>query len=170
VTPIALHPEPLSASAFGPFGNVIESLDRFDVINRGTTQQVADLARIDTAAEDGRTRVSLYRVEPYSLPMKIEMLERHPLSSQLFMPLRGEPFLIVVAAAGERIDPARVRAFASNGRQGVNYHRGTWHHPVIALRESSEFLVIDRAGPGRNCDEFFLSRDALLLHPPLQKS
>ena len=168
--PVLLHPEPLTAAAFQPFGDVIEAGDAFDVINRGTTRQFADLAGIDVAMEGGRPRLSLYRVEPYPLPLTVAMLERHPLSSQLFMPLHADPFLVVVAPPGDSVNPASVRAFVSNGRQGVNYHRGTWHHPVIALRESSEFLVIDRAGEGRNCDEFFLSGGPLLLHPPHQKT
>ena len=83
------------------------------------------------------------------------MLERHPLSSQLFMPLDDASFLVVVAAKGaDVIAPSAVRAFLTNGRQGVNYHAGTWHHPVIALDRGTDFLVVDRAGSGRNCDEF----------------
>jgi ureidoglycolate lyase len=39
----------------------------------------------------------------------------------------------------------------------VNYHRGVWHHPLIALDGVSDFLVIDRGGPGSNCDEHLFS-------------
>ena len=39
----------------------------------------------------------------------------------------------------------------------VNYHAGTWHHPLLALDGISDFLVIDRAGPGNNCDEVELT-------------
>jgi ureidoglycolate lyase len=59
-----------------------------------------------------------------------------------------------------------VRAFVTNGAQGVNYRRGTWHHPVIALANPSEFLVVDRVGPGFNCDEFFFDGEKLLLERP----
>ena len=88
-------------------------------------------------------------MNPYELPLAIAMLERHPLSSQLFMPLSAAPFLVVVAPPGEHVDRANVRAFVTNGAQGVNYRRGTWHHPVIALENPSEFLVVDRVGPVR---------------------
>jgi ureidoglycolate lyase len=94
------------------------------------------------------------------------MLERHPLSSQLFMPLSAAPFLVVVAPPGENVDRTSVRAFVTNGAQGVNYRRGTWHHPVIALANPSEFLVVDRVGPGANCDEFFFDGEKLLLERP----
>jgi ureidoglycolate lyase len=160
---LSLRPEPLTRAGFAPFGDVIEAGHAFDVINSGTTQQFKELADIDVSAGGGRTQVSLYRVVPYELPLAIKMLERHPLSSQLFMPLNAAPFLIVVAPPGDRIDRASVRAFVTNGAQGVNYRRGTWHHPVIALRNPSEFLVVDRSGPGINCDEFFFDGQELLL-------
>ncbi len=161
---IVLRPEPLTADAFRRFGDVIEAGDAYELINRGTAQKFADLANIDVATDGGRPSISIYRVVPYKLPLTIRMLERHPLGSQLFMPLHGEPFLIVAAPAGDRIDPSSVRAFITNGRQGINYHRGTWHHPLIALRDSSEFLIVDRAGPGKNCDEFLFGDDVIRLH------
>ena len=158
---LTLEALPLTAEAFRPYGDVIEGGDRFAVINRGTTRHHADLAKIDVDAQGGRTRVSLYHVMPYDLPLEVAMLERHPLSSQLFMPLDDAPFLVVVAAKGaDAIAPSAVRAFLTNGRQGVNYHAGTWHHPVIALDRETDFLVVDRAGSGRNCDEFYFDEGA----------
>ncbi|HEU0224695.1 MAG TPA: ureidoglycolate lyase, partial [Steroidobacteraceae bacterium] len=116
-------------------------------------------------ADGGTARVSLYRAEPRRWPLAIAMLERHPLGSQLVMPLSGEPFLVVVAPPGEVPDRQAVRAFLTNGRQGVNYRRGTWHHPLIALA-AGDFLVLDRAGPGPNCDEFHFPDGGLLLPKP----
>lgn len=158
--------QPLTAAAFAPFGEVIETGPTGKTINRGTTRQFGDLAGIDVGEGGGRPRLSLYRVTPYRLPMAVTMLERHPLGSQLFMPLRGEAFLVVVAPRGDRVDPRSVAAFVTNGAQGVNYLRGTWHHPVVALREGSEFLVLDREGPGDNCEECAFGSDALVLHAP----
>jgi len=163
---LSLRPEPLTRAGFAAFGDVIEAGNAFDMINSGTTQQCKELTDVDVSTEGGRTQVSLYRVVPYELPLAIAMLERHPLSSQLFMPLNAAPFLVVVAPPAERVDRATVRAFVTNGAQGVNYRRGTWHHPVIALRHPSEFLVVDRIGPGANCDEFFFESERLLLQPP----
>jgi ureidoglycolate lyase len=158
-----LTPEPLTADAFAGFGDVIQTGGAFELINRGTARQFADLAGIDIAADGGSPRVSIYCARPYELPLTIEMLERHPLSSQLFMPLHGEPFLIVVAPAGQVPDASAMRAFVSNGRQGINYHRGTWHHPLIAIHDPSEFLVLDRAGDGGNCDEICFKGDGIEL-------
>jgi ureidoglycolate lyase len=166
VTARLLVPAALTASAFEPFGDVVEPAGEFSVINGGTTHQFANLARVEVSEAGGTPRVSIYGVVPYELPLPIRMLERHPLGSQLFMPLTGQRFLVVVAPRGDRIDPATVKAFVTNGRQGVNYRPGTWHHPVIALDDLSTFLVIDRAGPGANCDEFTLEPGALLLAAP----
>ena len=146
--------ESLTAAAFAEFGEVVEASGDSGLINGGMARQFGDLAGIDVAGEGGRPCVSIYRATPYPLPLPIRMLERHPLGSQFFMPLTGERFLVVVAPAAAVPDRAAVRAFVTTGRQGVNYRRGTWHHPLIALAGTGEFLVIDRAGPGSNCDEF----------------
>ncbi|MDZ7749192.1 MAG: ureidoglycolate lyase [Halofilum sp. (in: g-proteobacteria)] len=67
------------------------------------------------------------------------------------MPLNGRPYLVVVAA-GEAPGPDDVDAFLARGDQGVNYHVNAWHHPLLALGAESDFLVVDRGGPGDNCE------------------
>lgn len=165
-TPRALMPQALTAGAFAEFGDVVEARGDSGLINSGTTRQFGDLAGIDVAGEGGRACVSIYRATPYPLPLAIRMLERHPLGSQLFMPLSGERFLVVVAPPAVVPERAAVRAFVTDGHQGVNYRRGTWHHPLIALAGTGEFLVIDRAGPGSNCDEFQFGDATLELQRP----
>ena len=165
-TPRSLFAESLTARAFAEFGDVVEARGSSGLINSGTTRQFGDLAGIDVASEGGRPCVSIYRATPYPLPLPIRMLERHPLGSQLFMPLSGERFLVVVAPAAAVPDRAAVRAFVTDGHQGVNYRRGTWHHPLIALAGTGEFLVIDRSGPGSNCDEFQFDDAGLELQRP----
>jgi ureidoglycolate lyase len=159
-----LFAEPLTAAAFAPFGDVVQAAGDSRSINDGTAQQFADLALVDVADRGGRPRVSLYRARPRELPLPVRLLERHPLSSQLFMPLGPQPFLVVVAPPGDRIEPFAMRAFRTDGRQGVNYRRGTWHHPLIALDGPGEFLVIDRAGAGRDCEEFSFGDREILLY------
>jgi ureidoglycolate lyase len=166
VTARALAIAPLTASAFAPFGEVVEAGMRESLINAGTARQYADLATVDVAAEGGQPRVSLYRSEARAWPVEVRMLERHPLGSQLFMPLSADPFLLVVAPPSPVPERGAVRAFRSNGRQGVNYRRGTWHHPLIALAAGREFLVLDRGGPGANCEEFAFADGGFLLPRP----
>lgn len=124
-------------------------------INEGTTTRFHDLAKIDTAPEDGTTLVSIFRGTPRPLPVDIRMVERHPLGSQAFVPLQDRPWLIVVAPPGDTVEIASLRAFRATGTQGVNYRRGVWHHPLLVLKPDHDFLVIDRGGPGDNCDEMW---------------
>ena len=87
------------------------------------------------------------------------MMERHPLGSQAFIPLQTKPFIIVVAAISETVGPNDLHAFRAEGNQGVNYKRNHWHHPLITLENNHDFLVIDRGGPGENCEEMWFTQE-----------
>jgi ureidoglycolate lyase len=146
--------EPLSTAAFAPFGDVIEMTARSPrLINEGTCERYDDLAPVDVLANNGRPLISIFRAEPRSLPFTVTSLERHPLSSQAFYPLDATPFLVVVATDGAGPWSTRIRVFRAAGDQGVSYRRNTWHHALLALQRTSRFLVVDRGGPGENCEE-----------------
>nr|WP_315184890.1 ureidoglycolate lyase [uncultured Albidiferax sp.] len=157
--------EPLTVEAFRPFGDVIAASDsaRHFTINDGFAERYHDLASIDVASGGGRAILSIFKALPRSLPMQLVLLERHPLGSQAFMPLSGLPYLVVVAEARPVPNLAQVRCFRAAPGQGVNYARGTWHHPLIALQSPSDFLVVDRGGaPGdANCDEHPLAGEPI---------
>lgn len=161
----ALAIEPLSAAAFALFGEVVEAGSRGELVNEGTARQFADLATVDVASEGGAPRISIYRAAARPWPLAIAMLERHLLGSQLFMPLSRDPFVVVVAPPAAVPERSGIRAFVTDGRQGVNYRRGTWHHPLIAVT-AGEFLVLDRAGPGADCEEFRFADGGFLLARP----
>ena len=160
--------EPLTKEAFAPFGDVIETdgSDHF-MINNGSTQRFHRLAEVQTATPDDKAIISIFRAQALQMPLTISMLERHPLGSQAFVPLLGNAFLIVVAPLGDEPDPTQTRAFIANGRQGINYRRGVWHHPVLTLEQQDDFLVIDRSGEGNNCDEYFFSDSQKMLLAPM---
>lgn len=166
MTTLTLLPEPLTREAFAPFGEVIEVSDaaRCFAINGGNTLRFHDLANIDPGP-GGRTIISIFRGEPRSLPFRVEMMERHPLGSQAFIPLSDWPYLVVVAPAGESPKAGNLRVFLARGNQGVNYARGVWHHPLLALDTVSDFLVVDREGPGDNCDEILLDPIGIIPSP-----
>lgn len=152
---ITLTPEPLTAEAFAPFGDVIEPRQRDSfLINDGQCRRFHRLATAQTGT-DGQAVISLFRPCPVALPTTLTLVERHPLGSQAFMPLAGQPWLVVVAPPGEPPLPEHLRAFLVDGATGVNYFAGTWHHPLLAL-DNGDFLVVDRQGPGANCDELLL--------------
>lgn len=151
--------EILNQENFAAFGEVIETGEhcRHFGINYGYTERYHDLADIDTSANGGRAIVNIFRSKPLPMPLELKIMERHPLSSQAFIPLGNQPYLVAVAPAGD-FDPDAVRLFLASADQGVNYRRGTWHHFCLALQAVSEFLVIDRGGDGDNCDEVELKQ------------
>ncbi|MDZ4375628.1 MAG: ureidoglycolate lyase [Phenylobacterium sp.] len=151
----SLTPEPLTADAFAPFGDVLEAGPDAEAIpiNYGWTTRFNALS--DVAVGDGHAILSIFRSKPLD-PLVLKIFERHPLGSQAFMPLQGRPYLVAVAPPGD-FDPASIRIFRAQASQGVNYARGTWHHFLLALEAESDFLVIDREGPGANLDEVELA-------------
>jgi ureidoglycolate lyase len=156
---------PLTKAAFAPFGQVIETKDaKAKLINDGFAQRFDGLAGIDVAAEGGAVNISLFDGSIRPFPILIKLMERHPLGSQLFMPLNEKPWLVLVCS--DPGEPASYRAFSATGQQGVNYARNTWHHPLLVLTDASPFLVVDRGGPGDNLEEVRLAEaDWLALAP-----
>lgn len=155
--------EALTPEAFAPFGDVIEASDDREhfTINAGTTERYHDLASVEPGPE-GRVILSIFRGQPRQLPFVVRMMERHPLASQAFIPMSGRPYLVVVAPAGDSPRCDQLRAFLAGPNQGVNYAPGVWHHPLLALETACDFLVVDRKGPGHNCDEIELDQPAVL--------
>ncbi len=163
---VSLKPEPLTRERFAPYGDVIEAaIDRSGAMNAARFQRFDDLCNIDIA-DGSHTAMSIARCRtPTSLPLQVEMMERHPLGSQAFVPLQQCQMVIVVAPRGESVDVAELRAFATNGRQGFNYHRGTWHMPLVAFEAGHEFLIVDRAADEPNCETVMLD-DVIMLEAP----
>ncbi|OUS28085.1 ureidoglycolate hydrolase [Thalassotalea sp. 42_200_T64] len=146
-------PKPLTKDAFSAFGDVIEASAEAKsfAINDGFTQRYHDLAKVDVNDHEGHTLLNIFRSTPLTQPIAIKMMERHPHGSQAFIPMGDNPYLIVVAPAGE-FDRNNIEVFLANSNQGINYHKGTWHHFCLALGSESDFLVVDRGGEGDNCD------------------
>ncbi len=155
---------PLTREAFRPFGEVIgtEGARHFP-INDGTAERYHDLARLELTNDGGRPILSLFRAQPRRLPLQLSIIERHPLGSQAFIPLSPRPYLVVVAPPGDAPAVSALRAFAVTKGEGVNYAPGVWHSPLLALEEGSDFLVVDREGPGDNCETLALDPAPLLV-------
>ncbi|MCM2291128.1 ureidoglycolate lyase [Allorhizobium sp. BGMRC 0089] len=158
---------PLTAEAFAPFGEVIEAdPSRMRLINGGTTERFHALASPDIVGEGARIILNIFRGQPRRFPYQITMMERHPLGSQSFSPLSGRPFLVAVSP-DEEGRPGRPLVFLAGPHQGVNYGRNVWHHPLMALCETSDFLVADRDGPGNNLEEFFFDQPFIVQEPSI---
>lgn len=159
--PETLHIEPLTAEAFAPFGDLIELRDApTKLINQGMCGRHHDLARLDFSG--GQAGISLFDAKARALPYRLELVERHPLGSQAFLPLDGVPFLVCVArdAGGE---PGELRAFLTAPGQGINLLRNTWHGVLAPIGAPGRYAVVDRIGPEPNLQEHWFERPPLVL-------
>lgn len=149
-----IQTRPLSAAAFAPFGDVLDCSGPPDkIINQGLCGRFHDRATLDFGPE-GRAGISLFNAQPRSLPLTLDMVERHPDGSQAFIPMTAHPFLVIVApdAGGT---PGRPLAFLTAPGQGINLHRGTWHGVLTPLHTPGLFAVVDRIGNTQNLEEYW---------------
>ena len=146
-----IAPQPLSAQAFAPFGDVLDCAgDPDKIINQGMCGRFHDRARLDMGG--AATGISLFNATPRSFPYTLDMMERHPLGSQAFIPVHQHPFLVIVAE-DEGSAPGRPLAFLTAPGQGINIHRNIWHGVLTPLHAPGLFAVIDRIGEGDNLEE-----------------
>ena len=159
---VSLTPQPLTHERFAPYGDVVEaSRVSATAMNEARFERFDDLCDIDL--DGGDVAVGIVRCRAATcLPLRVDVIERHPLGSQAFVPLQACRMVVVVAPPGEGVTAGDLRAFVTNGRQGINYRRGTWHMPLIAFRAGHEFLVVDRGGDEANCERHTLD-DAVIV-------
>jgi ureidoglycolate lyase len=152
--------QPLNREAFAPFGDVIDIPDRV-----GRAYYDDALGSLRPAA---RPSLSLsLKPETRDRPLRAELLERHEFSSQTFVPIDVQRWLIVVAphAATGGPDRARVRAFIASGRQGVTYRPNTWHHGLTVLDRPGRFAVFMWRDDSSR-DEEFVPVEPFTIHIP----
>lgn len=151
--------QPLTKDAFAPFGDVLDATGDFRLINEGMCRRHHDRATLDFG--DARAGISIFKAEPRTLPYTFDLIERHPEGSQAFLPMTEHPFLVIVAP-----DPqAEPRAFLTNGAQGINLFRATWHGVLTPLYSPGIFAVVDRIGTTPNLEEHRYSKAWTVLGP-----
>lgn len=145
----------MTVDAFAPFGEVIDlhKAEHFP-INNGMCTRYNDLATVELAGVEPRPLINIFRGEPYDIPLHLEMVERHPLGSQAFIPMTPRPFLVIVARDFGGT-PGKPLAFLTRSGQGINLKKNCWHGVLTTLERTSDFVVIDRGGPGENLEEYF---------------
>jgi ureidoglycolate lyase len=145
-----IKPIKISKSNFSAYGDLISTDDINPMdINAGYAKRFDDLANVDTSIDGGKTIVSIFSALKRTFPMKIDMMEKHPLGSQAFMPMKETTFLSFVAPTGESPEISKIQSFIIPPKTGINYKPGIWHFPLIST-EDTDFLVIDRKGSGKN--------------------
>lgn len=140
--------EPLTADAFASFGDVLEATGAPDMlINADKCERFHDRAALE--CDGGRFGMSIFNATLRSLPYTLDLIERHPLGSQCFVPMDAHPFLVIVAPSPSDTP----RAFLTNGAQAINFHKGTWHGVLTPLSGNGFFAVVDRIGAEPNLEE-----------------
>ena len=147
---ISINPIQINKTNFSEFGDVITTKDIKPIkINNGYAERFDGIANLNTKEKNGETTISIFSALKRNFPMKIDMMEKHPLGSQAFIPMKETTFLVFVAPKEEKLDLNKIEAFIIPPGIGINYNPGTWHFPLIST-EDMNFLVVDRKGSGDN--------------------
>ena len=142
---LKLTPEVLSTDNFQLFGEVLSTENKESIsINDGFASKFPDIVKLDTKEAEGETSVHIFVAKKRQFPLQITMLENHPFFSQTFIPKNNTPFIVVVAPPSEEPVIENIKAFITDGDQGISYSRGVWHFPLISLKDNAQFVVIDR--------------------------
>ena len=117
---LELKAEPLRPDAFAEFDQIISIPGQHSFsINRGSTIRHHDLAEIDVIDGDGHAILNMFRCQPRPSPLRLDLMERHPLGSQTFIPPQDREWLVVVGASANPLDYSNLRAFRAKGTQGI---------------------------------------------------
>ena len=145
-----IKPIKITRKNFSAYGDLISSdnIKPMD-INVGYAKRFDNLANINTSKDGGKAIVSIFSALKRNFPMKIDMMEKHPLASQAFIPMKETTFLCFVAPPGESPEIDKIQSFIIPPKTGINYKPGIWHFPLIST-EDTDFLVIDRKGNSEN--------------------
>ena len=147
---LIIRPKPINKENFKKFGDMITTADIKPIeINNGYAKRYDGIANLNTKKNGGDSTISIFSALKRSFPMKIDMMEKHPLGSQAFIPMKETTFLAFVAPQGDKPNLKKVKSFIIPPGIGINYKPGTWHFPLIST-ENMNFLVVDRKGSGNN--------------------
>ena len=139
--------EPLSEDAFAPYGTVLAAEgQRRSIDLYGSTIDVFSAGRVDADVP-----VDIFMSRSSIREFRVHFLERHMLLAQMFVPLCGTPFVVVVGRPDAREDENgiplvdEISAFFVPGDKAVTIHRGTWHEPPFPLADDSLRLTTTHA-------------------------
>lgn len=158
---VEIQIQPITPENFAPYGDLIDCTGDSDmIINLGKCERYHDRAQMDFGT--GRAALSLFNAKIRTLPYEFNLVERHPLGSQAFIPMSNDGFLVIVAP-DDNGTPSTPIAFETQAGQAINFHKGTWHGVLTPLSGSGQFAVVDRIGDGNNLEEFPLSNPHIVV-------
>ena len=147
---IKIKPKTINKKNFSKFGQIIDTSKKsYFRINNGYAKRYDNLGKINTSSKKGKTVVSIFSAKKRQFPMKIDMMEKHPLGSQAFIPMKETYFFAFVAPKGNKPNLKKIKSFIIPKQTGINLNPGIWHFPLISTKNMN-FLVIDRKGKGKN--------------------
>ena len=159
-----IKPIKITRKNFAKYGDLISSDDINPMdINAGYAKRFDNLANINTSKDEGKTIISIFSALKRTFPMKIDMMEKHPMGSQAFISMKETTFLSFVAPLGEFPDISKIQSFIIPPKTGINYKPGIWHFPLIST-EDTNFLVIDRKGSGENLTIHKFKKENIILN------
>ena len=147
-----IKPIPMTKENFSKFGDMISTENIKPIeINNGYANRFDDIAKIDTANNNGETTISIFSALKRSFPMKIDMMEKHPLGTQAFIPMKETTFLTLVAPEGKKLEMDKIESFVVPKGKGVNYKTGIWHFPLISL-DNAKYITVDKKDAKTNIE------------------
>ena len=163
MTDLLIKPKPITKENFKKFGDMITTADIKPIeINNGYAKRYDGIAKLDTKKDNGESTISIFSALKRSFPMKIDMMEKHPLGSQAFIPMKETSFLVFVAPKGDRPNLKKIVSFKIPKQTGINLNPGIWHFPLISTKNMN-FLVIDRKGKGNNLIIYKFKKEKIYL-------
>jgi ureidoglycolate lyase len=158
-----IKPIEITRKNFAAYGDLISSdnIKAID-INAGYAKRFDNLANINTSRDGGKTIVSIFSTLKRTFPMKIDMMEKHPLGSQAFIPMKETNFIVLVAPPGDKPEISKIESFVVSRGIGINYKPDIWHFPLIST-ENMNFLVMDRKGTGDNLIIYNFEKEKVIL-------
>ena len=159
-----IKPIKINRSNFAMYGDLISADDISPIdINAGYAKRFDNLANLNTSKNEGKAIVSIFSALKRTFPMTVDMMEKHPLGSQAFIPMKETTFLAFVAPPGDFPDVSKIQSFIIPPKSGINYKPGIWHFPLIST-EDTDFLVIDRKGRGENLIIHKFEKEKIILN------
>ena len=159
-----IKPIKINRSNFATYGDLISTSDVNHInINAGYAKRFDNLANLNTSKDGGQTIVSIFSALKRTFPMTVDMMEKHPLGTQAFIPMKETIFLSFVAPLGNSPDINKIQSFIIPPRTGINYKPGIWHFPLIST-EDTNFIVIDRKGKGENLIIHNFKKEKIILN------
>jgi ureidoglycolate lyase len=150
-------PRPITSEGYAPYGKVLMASPRGEP---GTPANLGTALRFDDVVDCANLRLSsaalkvkVFRSRPIPRERRaLSLLEKHPHSTQLFVPMNASRYIALVALGAERPDLSTLAAFVVEGPRGISYAPGVWHHPMLTLDSETDFVVfVHEDGTAEDC-------------------